>query len=506
MVNVSSSQKPRVWASFRFSRSFSIRFAISGIFALSFLWLFFGGFSNAFSSLPRFVLGDEVPLENPLNLQSIPLKHKNIVVASAFGWHYDVYMAVAWTLRRIMVNGQGNLQVYAPTPFPFKFQEVVDQYGLYEGEVKDYKDLIGDIKSDGNDGGIDLVILGTCEIDMPQWHGELLAAWDARDAAHKFQVVCVVHNAPDVRWQSTIPEWSRRNAIRLLPISEHVARRFRKIFQTTARSSDIRLSSAGYEHIRVDVHMPILDIQSSSVLSPNRVLSNVVIQGSFATDRRDYAGIFSQLNASLHVEPELWGYSRLQVGEDSKFIPLSNTTLNHSAPFQVHLVGNGWMDIPPELSNIVIIHSGLAYTEYYALLGGMDVCLPAFPRDSDAYYVHQASSTVLMCMENNVPILGIREMREAYTDIDNDKVMITRPAAMSEVQAVRALRAGDASTFLASDPANLGIKLGDHQGIREAVEEMMRKGWIKTKEGFEDCKRKTWERNEIVMMRILRDL
>jgi len=44
------------------------------------------------------------------------------------------------------------------------------------------------------------------------------------------------------------------------------------------------------------------------------------------------------------------------------------------------------------------------------------------------------------------------------------------------------LRTGDASTFLASDPANSSIRLGDHRGIREAVEDMMRKGWIKTKE------------------------
>lgn len=55
---------------------------------------------------------------------------------------------------------------------------------------------------------------------MPYWNEELLAAWDARDAAHKFQVVCIVHNTADGRWQSTIAEWSRRNAIRLLPVAD----------------------------------------------------------------------------------------------------------------------------------------------------------------------------------------------------------------------------------------------------------------------------------------------
>jgi len=428
------------------------------------------------------------------------------VVASGFEPHFDVYMAVVWTLKRIMLKDQGDVQVYRTKPFKHKFQEIVDQYGLYKGEFKDYKDLIGDIKSGGNDGGIDLVILGTCEHDMKVLNEELLVAWDARDAAHKFQIVCIVHDALDAKWQSTIPEWSRRNSIRLLSISEHVARTFRKKFQSAARNSDIRLSSAGYEHVPVDFHVPILNIQSPTVLSPNRVLSNIVIQGSFSKDRRDYPRIFSQLNASLYVEPESWGYSRLQVGKDSTFIPLHNTTLNHSPPLKLHLVGSGWVNIPPGLKNIVIMHKDLDYTEYYTFMSGMDVCVPAFLSNSDKNYVYQASSTIAMCMENNVPFLGVRELREAYTHIDDDKIMITRPAVMNEVQAIKALRTGDASTFLASDPANSGIRLGDHRGIREAVEEMMRKGWIRTKDGYEDCKEKTWKKNEIVMMRILRDL
>ena len=64
-----------------------------------------------------------------------------------------------------MLKEPGNLQVYAPTPFLYNFQEVVERYGLYKGEVKDPNDLLGDIKSGGDDGRIDLVILGTCEIE-----------------------------------------------------------------------------------------------------------------------------------------------------------------------------------------------------------------------------------------------------------------------------------------------------------------------------------------------------
>ena len=148
------------------SRCSPIRFAIAGVFALSLLWLLHRGFTGqSFSGPPHLVIGEEVPSTNPLKLQSIPLAHKNVVVASGFGAHFDVYLAVAWTLQRIMLKDQGSLQVYAPTPFFYKFQEVVDQYRLYEGEFKNPNDLLGDIKSVGDDRGIDLLILGTCEIE-----------------------------------------------------------------------------------------------------------------------------------------------------------------------------------------------------------------------------------------------------------------------------------------------------------------------------------------------------
>ena len=164
MVSVPSAQKVRVWLS-GFSRPSFIRLVVAGVFVLSSLWLFYGSFTGNPFSRPRFVLGDEVLSANPSALESIPQTHSNVVVASAFGAHFDVYMTVAWTLQRIMVKEPGNLQVYAPTPFLFNFQEVVDRYGLYKGEIKDPIDLLGDIKNGGHDAGIDLMILGTCEIE-----------------------------------------------------------------------------------------------------------------------------------------------------------------------------------------------------------------------------------------------------------------------------------------------------------------------------------------------------
>jgi hypothetical protein len=55
---------------------------------------------------------------------------------------------------------------------------------------------------------------------MSRWSDNILKIWDNRDPEHKFKLVCVVHNALDDTWQAKIPDWSRRNAIRLVPISE----------------------------------------------------------------------------------------------------------------------------------------------------------------------------------------------------------------------------------------------------------------------------------------------
>jgi len=344
-----------------------------------------------------------------------------------------------------------------------------------------------------------MVVLGTCEIDLRHWD-TLLAAWDARDAAHKFQLVCMVHHALDNGWQPLITEWSRRNAIRFLTISEHVGKAFRRVFREHARSADPVIYSAGYQHLLVDAHIPILDVPNMTDHSPTRMLSNIVVQGSFSPDRRDYRRIFDQLIESLHEDPRSWGY--LPLGDGPTFT--RDTSLDEP-PLQLHLAGSGWLDVPLELKDLVVFHANLDYGQFYKLMGNMDVCIPAFPPDN-VYYELQASSTVAMCMEVNLPILLTQYMRDAYTYINHDDVVVTHPAAMKEVHAIRALRTGNYADFLSSDPSGTGITMGFHSGVERAVEEMMRRGWVRTKRQFDEFKQGVWNSNDVVVMRLLRDL
>ncbi|KAJ7773484.1 hypothetical protein B0H16DRAFT_1304851 [Mycena metata] len=390
----------------------------------------------------------------------------------------------------------GEVQVYAPLPFGFNFSTIVENLQLYHGNVKNFENLIEDI----NSGGIDLVVLGTCEFDLrpgQPWREELLAAWDARDSANKFKLVCIVHNVNDTPWQTIITPWAQRDAIRILPISEHVAAAFRRSFSISADSPDTSVRAAGYEYIPVDVHVPVLDVPVAVDRKPARILSDAVIQGSFYTDRRDYLEIFAELKESLARDPTVWGYLPLGPEEDASYVV--NTSLP-DPPFRLFLVGSGWLQIPHELENIVLIRAGLSYPDFYALMSSMDICVTAFESADNGYYEAQASSTFAMAVECNVPLLVTERIKAAYTYASDNRAAVTRPAAMREVEALRALRTQDASYFL----HRTGIALDS--STARAAEAMLRLGWVRSPEESRAFKEEIWQANDRVVERILRDL
>ncbi|PBK75884.1 hypothetical protein ARMSODRAFT_950233 [Armillaria solidipes] len=435
------------------------------------------------STIPK--LSEAVALE-------IATSRHHIAIASTFGFHHDVYMALAWTVGRVLERSVagGSLQVYAPSPFGFDFQTVVDDLDLYHGKIHNPDDLIRDLRSTGTETVYDIVILGTCEIDG--LNDELLAAWDERDEHHKFKLVCIVHDVMDTTWQPVITEWTRRNTIRFLPISEHVANGFRQLFGILADSDDDEIRSAGYEHLPIDVHIPVLDLGDKPD-RPFRTLSNVVIQGSFTKSRRDYDNIFDDLLVSLADDPAVWGYLPLLGTPSASYEPDHSL---RSPPFRLFLLGSGWLEIPVELKNIVTMHVDLNYTDFYALMKEMDICLPAFA--DNGYYQRQASSTFAMAVECNVPLLVTDRMKKAYTYVNDDRAVITRPAAMREIDAVKALRQGSALDFLEQSDYNAPI--------RDSVHRMMRRGWVRNREEVRAFKQSLWERNERVVERLLRDL
>ncbi|KAJ7859134.1 hypothetical protein B0H14DRAFT_3630747 [Mycena olivaceomarginata] len=377
-------------------------------------------------------------------------------------------MSLVWTLERVMGRSPtgGVVEVYAPNGFDHGFQTIVDLLGLHHGDNRHSDELIEAINSNMSDGGIDLVVLGTCEF----WWFQSMACntfgcMGARDAAHKFQLVCIVHHVQDLQWwQHWVTQWSRRNAIRILSISEHVAAAFRRAFVINADSLDATMRLAGYEHIRVDAHVPVLDIPV----------------GSFASDRLEYLVIFADLKESLAHDPKVWGYLSLGAEDDASYI--FDTTLPDPS-FRLFLIGSGSLEIPQELKNMVLIRDDLNYPEFYNLMSNMDICLPAFRGDNE-YYEEQASSTFAMAVECNVPILVPERIKNLYTYVDDDRAVVTRPAAMREIEAVRTLLTRD-TTGAAS---------------------MLKLGWMQSAGESRAFKEQIWRADDRVVERMLRDL
>ncbi|KAF8903613.1 hypothetical protein CPB85DRAFT_1017215 [Mucidula mucida] len=134
-------------------------------------------------------------------------------------------MAVAWTIGRIFQRRQrfedNSLHVYAPYPFYFDFQDTVEAAGVYNGSHRSFEQFLPDLLHGVDGKHFDMVVLGTCEVDLrPPAHEELLAAWHALDEEHKFKLVCIVHDATDDFWFPSTREWVRLGALRLLPISQ----------------------------------------------------------------------------------------------------------------------------------------------------------------------------------------------------------------------------------------------------------------------------------------------
>jgi len=78
-----------------------------------------------------------------------------------------------------------------------------------------------------------------------------------------------------------------------------VAAAFRTKFAGLADSSDPDLYGSGYEYIPVDVHVPVLPVWEPKEKDSSASLSSAVIQGSFTIHRRDYLGVFADLQQSL---------------------------------------------------------------------------------------------------------------------------------------------------------------------------------------------------------------
>ena len=58
----------------------------------------------------------------------------------------------------------------------------------------------------------------------------------------------------------------------------------------------------------------------------------------------------------ISEDPAAWGY--LPLGDQPSYVPDPNQTI---PPFQLYTLGSGWLAIPEELKNVVVVKTELSY-------------------------------------------------------------------------------------------------------------------------------------------------
>lgn len=121
--------------------------------------------------------GSEYTLED---FERLPQKYHRIAFASHFVWHFDVYLSLAGTIQRTISLAQpthsgghekhtkGSVVVYKgdENQFGRGFGSVVQKIGLLEGvEMREEGRLLEDLERGSKEERIDMLVLGTCEME-----------------------------------------------------------------------------------------------------------------------------------------------------------------------------------------------------------------------------------------------------------------------------------------------------------------------------------------------------
>jgi hypothetical protein len=98
--------------------------------------------------------------------------------------------------------------------------------------------------------------------------------------------------------------------------------------------------------------------------TPTIFPSAAVVQGNIESGRRNYKKLFEGLEESMTRDASIWGYHPLTPGKPVE--PLQDPG---ASPFVLHLLGqmpkNSDLKIPVELENVIRVHPGLEYPDFY---------------------------------------------------------------------------------------------------------------------------------------------
>jgi hypothetical protein len=110
------------------------------------------------------------PVHFPTQEYARPRVCRHVAVASAVGWHFEIYMSIVGVLeKQLCPLPEGSVRVYTPGAFGYGFDNIIDELGLYHGNFSSIETFFNDVDStrlfpeDEGSPMIDMIFLGTCE-------------------------------------------------------------------------------------------------------------------------------------------------------------------------------------------------------------------------------------------------------------------------------------------------------------------------------------------------------
>lgn len=295
--------------------------------------------------------------------------------------------------------------------------------------------------------------------------------------------VCLQHWSNDLKDHSAdyLPLAAERR-LSLVALADHVAASMRGTLDALA----VDRGEPAWEAVDVKTFVPVFPVAAAvdvHARKPSggkaRKPAKVGIQGNIENGRRDYSRVFTALDKAIRLDPRAWGYELLRDTQElsssdgdatstgaGRLYPLR--TPGAPEPFELHLLGKveHLPVVPALLRDVVFIHEGLPYTDFYALLASMvrpplprsspfspsetdsrrpslldsqDLLLPAFGHKG--YLEHMASSSIPAALIARIPVLAAPQLTQAYTYVSGP-ALARHPNSMETVEALRRLRAG----------------------------------------------------------------
>ncbi|WVQ95756.1 hypothetical protein IAU59_002855 [Kwoniella sp. CBS 9459] len=376
------------------------------------------------------------------DVSSPSYKDLKIAVLEHAGFHEEVVGAVLKTL----IDINADFTLYRDS-FRWGYGEILAAGLNYTIHPTPYSD--GTYAKAVQNNEIDLTIHISCDHAFWNWPKNK-PAYEAMKANENMEVVCMLHELENLKDDERI-SWEKamsQGRLTYLTLSKHVKTFLRsEVLKWADKYREVR-----WGKVAVEEFVPIFPVDPASLpdsetvdvsahfpKSSEKIPSRLAILGNIQTWRRNYNPIIKDLHQALQADPALWGYEPLSTSVvNATYQPSRDAT---RPPVSLHFIGSlapsSKLEIPDSMRDMVHIHSGLAYTDFYRLLGSMDLVLPAFI--GWTYLEKKLSSAIPAGIVSKVPILGSELLLNAYQFLREPSVILHQPG-MTEIEAIASLR------------------------------------------------------------------